>query len=496
MADQRTSRDLAERVEADFHRRANPFQRLMWWMSGVAAIVAGLGVLIGSATTGDRIYQAGELSNPHAMFANKCAACHTKWAPLERLVTFDTKAARSSIDEQKCQACHAGTAHFADYARGADDRFERAAHNAIIDTARPHSGIGCAECHREHQGDVDLVDVANAMCVRCHKDLRADGHLTNWFANEVESLATHPQFRFAALLDAGRDDSNDAGSSPHGVYGRLQKFDAPTAGIRSSGWQDKTALAFNHSKHLRPGGILGPDGQQTTLECAACHEATTDKQYFKPIRFESHCQSCHELTVGSFDGSLQAEVAGTEVPHESADLVRGFLLTFYKNLEMGSGSGLSEAARERVRSRVLGHETSLLAKLSGTRGFRPDQATTCGLCHEVARDAGGTWQITPPQIPDRWLPHSRFNHDPHRIVNCQQCHENVAPDTSGQGGSQLTGDVLLPKVEVCRQCHDRGTDKPAGFVGARTNCVECHTYHQREHEQLEQDRTIEQLLKL
>jgi predicted CXXCH cytochrome family protein len=75
--------------------------------------------------------------------------------------------------------------------------------------------------------------------------------------------------------------------------------------------------------------------------------------------------------------------------------------------------------------------------------------------------------VVPPRIPARWLPHSRFDHGAHRPVACTECH---AAATSTE-----TRDVLLPRVETCRECH-----LPEG--GARSGCVECHRYHDKSQE--------------
>jgi predicted CXXCH cytochrome family protein len=52
-------------------------------------------------------------------------------------------------------------------------------------------------------------------------------------------------------------------------------------------------------------------------------------------------------------------------------------------------------------------------------------------------------------------------------VACTECHAAAA--------STETKDVLLPKVETCRDCHQVR-------VGARSGCVECHRYHDKTQE--------------
>ena len=87
---------------------------------------------------------------------------------------------------------------------------------------------------------------------------------------------------------------------------------------------------------------------------------------------------------------------------------------------------------------------------------------------ELAKDDGGKLPVIPrPEIPARWLRHSIFDHATHRILSCAECHE-------GALRSRQTYDVLLPGVAVCRTCHFPG--------GARARCVDCHLYHDRDHQ--------------
>ena len=64
----------------------------------------------------------------------------------------------------------------------------------------------------------------------------------------------------------------------------------------------------------------------------------------------------------------------------------------------------------------------------------------------------------------RWLPHSRFRHSAHRMLECAKCHDATT--------STATSNVLMPHLEKCAECHNRN-------VGHRHDCVECHAYHGR-----------------
>ena len=115
----------------------------------------------------------------------------------------------------------------------------------------------------------------------------------------------------------------------------------------------------------------------------------------------------------------------------------------------------------------------------------------CGFCHESTKDSEGNWDITKPNIPDRWFKHAEFHHDAHRMLKCVECHSSSgslhetvegAPLQPDIYRSSSTGDILIPKIAVCKACHSASPVAKSGLSGARTDCVECHVYHKREFE--------------
>jgi hypothetical protein len=66
---------------------------------------------------------------------------------------------------------------------------------------------------------------------------------------------------------------------------------------------------------------------------------------------------------------------------------------------------------------------------------------------------------------NRWFPYARFDHASHRLLDCISCHKNAAT-------SSKTADVLMPAIADCRACHNPQ-------VGVRSDCLECHDYHDR-----------------
>jgi predicted CXXCH cytochrome family protein len=94
----------------------------------------------------------------------------------------------------------------------------------------------------------------------------------------------------------------------------------------------------------------------------------------------------------------------------------------------------------------------------------------CAYCHvpkapQAAQPAGELPDYLPTNIRARWMPHARFRHDSHRMLVCTECHNARE--------SSATADVLMPRVGLCAACHN-------ARVGARSDCAECHRYHQRE----------------
>ena len=89
----------------------------------------------------------------------------------------------------------------------------------------------------------------------------------------------------------------------------------------------------------------------------------------------------------------------------------------------------------------------------------------CAKCHVLTDSGTALPAVAPPAMPTRWFPHSVFDHGVHRPLACTECHAKAAV-------SKETGDVLLPGIAVCRECH-------RADGGARANCAECHVYHDR-----------------
>ena len=81
----------------------------------------------------------------------------------------------------------------------------------------------------------------------------------------------------------------------------------------------------------------------------------------------------------------------------------------------------------------------------------------------AGRSEDGLPLYAAPQLRDRWFPHARFDHHAHRMMKCADCHDAER--------STQSSDVLIPTIDKCKKCHNATAGK------ARSDCVECHGYH-------------------
>jgi hypothetical protein len=554
----RSSRELSNRVEIGVQAHPNRFRRATWWL----ALWAGVGTLLWlswQTVLGEHLlYQAGPVSLPHRLIENDCAMCHTTWAPLKRLISFgdvedDIRDGGHSIDSTKCETCHRVAEHHANQTPAHKDISCAACHQEHEGEemlTRP-SNRHCTACH------VDLKTIHG-------QDVRAsetfDRRVTRF-----DSRDGHPDFALHRLAKSDAE-SGEVGDK-HLARKVLEHFLRP--GEQAARWQDRGRVRFNHAAHLKHEydasghlvfGLIGKDRKFTDLSrsCEKCHEPDHERRFMQPISYDRHCQECHPLL---FDND---RFPGQSVPHRSPDIVRGFLTEIYtlralanggrqapggSEREADAGGEAKKNARDELnvpgglrppfaepRRVIPGHrdfqklnkpqatdvrnavaQAEELALQHRHRLFGYEAAGGCRYCHQVELDAVmspadvqtphtlSNWRIVPPNIPERWLVHSDFHHEPHRLLSCTTCHADI-------GQSKSTGDVNLPSIEVCRTCHSSDpsarawlfsssplaegtpprTDRQQSLQkllsranqGARTDCVECHRYHDPAKEKL------------
>lgn len=429
----RQPRSLPEWIEPDYFRRARGLRRLKGWLV-LAALLVPLAVVTTAVVIprGRKVYQAGPVSDAHAQFANQCETCHTQsFATAGHFLGDD---GRSSVIDAACMTCHHDHPHHP--------------------TEETHT-VHCAECHREHRGHPALARVADGQCANCHADLaRAVKPGVEVQYKPVPDFVSHPEF---ALW---RSQAGDPGR-----------------------------LNFNHQAHLaelvmREGEVLVP----RKLGCGDCHQPDAAGLFMQPIRYEKHCARCHQLQAPlagewrdkAIEGAVQA-FRKAALPHpapgQSAETVRGVLR-----------DRLTRLAREHPAIVKAGAPASPEPPIPGRRRAPPvsaevfqwvnehldesesvlfDRKAGCLLCHQERSDPQqrprGLPDLAPPNLPDRWFSHSTFSHKAHQVSKCVDCHKDAET-------SRDAHDVLMPRLDDCRQCHGPGT-------GVRSECVTCHGYH-------------------
>jgi predicted CXXCH cytochrome family protein len=426
MPRERTAKRIAQRIDIGYYRRLHPLRRWRLWLS-LAAVGAALLWVGGLAALGrEDAYSSGPVSRPHSVFGDACAACHIG----------QDGGFRRHVTDEACLACHDAPAH----------------------NPRQVSTPECASCHVEHRDAIRLAHVSDASCTACHGNLQVNaGELL--VAKSVGPFnRRHPEF---AAVKAGTDP------------GRLR---------------------FPHKAHLRD-DLRAPDGSLAKLECGDCHrppnvEAPWRFARQKPagpapaaarvttatkptadyggrsmmaVRYEQNCAACHDL---QFDARF-AESA----PHDKPEVVRAFLTERFREYIRRHPQELAQAPaparllparavaaraaartpEQWVQQRVAEAEALLFQK-------------SCKHCHEV--EFGGASdslaKVADPQVPARWFQRAIFDHQPHRMLDCDSCHN---ASESGQGK-----DLLIPGIANCQSCH-RGTE------AAEDRCFECHQYH-------------------
>jgi hypothetical protein len=440
---------LTQTVELDYFQRPRPFRRVKRSLLAAAFLASSLLVVLSLLPHQRTAYQSAPVSTAHAMFNQDCGICHPgAFRPFERFIRHDSSF--HSVTDETCIKCHAGSHH-----------------HPPLALAR-----GCADCHREHRGRAVLAHVPNGRCTLCHADIKSvkpDSVLEN-----VADLSTHPEF---------------------GLWGQ-------NAGGFANPAHDPGTIHFNHAKHLHLPekdalrGIDAPLARLREQQCAACHQTDVAGRYMLPVRYEQHCQSCHPLLI-----QVGAELTGTKLLQARQAFARKPLLhpaPLADGKERGQGAATVRAlVRDRYLEFVRLHP-EVLAKSAvtadpehgrlfpGTRRSEPanrdqvawaeqqllgaerllfDGADGCRRCHQEAARSKGLPDYAEPAMLLRWLARSRFKHASHRMLNCLECHPQAETSTQSK-------DVLMPKIADCRQCH-----KPQG--GARSDCFECHNFHQR-----------------
>ena len=508
MSDPRRLKSIASRYDLDVTRHRDPWRMLrsrLSYIFALGSIVACLPWLLGD----HRAFQSRCVSDAHRVFEQKCQNCHDRsLVPLWRMVTFDNTI--HSTSDKKCSVCHresnedhlspsiSGNAPLLSKRAEGANEISDGRHETLTRQLQAHfSELGCAGCHQEHRGHLQLADVADAHCSKCHFTAH-DQISPRRFELNFSDFGHHPEF----ALWRNRDQTPTVPSAGH-PNPPLVTWD----GVQPV---DQAAIKFSHHRHLDP-QLPMPGGKTTALSCADCHQSDPSGAYFRPLTFEQDCQRCHKLGFPSTG----------ELPHSKPEIIQGILLDRLAKNRDGKRPAASDELGGPTKAPIPAIKTDpdappslaalkpelekleqqLFAVLHPkTSNARPRVAglleAACTKCHFTERTdgVGEPWKVIPPRMPAQWMSHSRFRHDRHSSVDCLACHTrnghrmDTAPreqfypalkdewkESVSIYASESAQDVLMPRIEICRQCHGHGSAPGSRSVGDR--CVDCHAYH-------------------
>jgi len=331
----------------------------------------------GTAWRPDMMWNSGEISNAHKPIAQQCNRCH--------------EYAFTMVRDEACAACHETIQHHADPKRFAFSELT----------------VQCESCHKEHNGSMAITRLDQKLCADCHGTFREKAPTSQLLA-ATDFKGDHPEFRPTVVVDplAGKFDRISLAATPRP--------------------RENSGLTFPHDKHLRPGGIRGPDGLEP-LDCDSCHQMAPGGWLMVPVTQETHCQRCHEL-------AFEPVARGRRLPHGNTEAAIKMIREFYSDAAL-HGAFPDPTAPDVVR-RIPGgtritkvQEREALAwadeRSKQVLDFVFTSRAVCGTCHIVAQSGTGAdrkYDIVKPQVAERWYPKGLFRHSAHATETCQRCH--------------------------------------------------------------------------
>ncbi|QEL16951.1 cytochrome c3 family protein [Limnoglobus roseus] len=518
------SRERVERYAGRLRRYFldNPLERRKVFYTLLAVCSATILLGIFALTRSDRPYSHGPVAGVHTSFDANCEACHKP----QSIGSVGVSAfnPQSRWLDLECQTCHGGPDHHRD-AKWPTDWPSQEINGKPTDAQ-------CAACHHDHNGkDFSLVRLDDAHCTKCHADL-ANYHKagSSQFVMKVKNFydpaGGHPEFK---KLDAEKQKPHERGlkfSHAHHMTegvgylaagrGKMTKKDLvalnkddPTAASRYFGKDAAADAAVQlrcSSCHQLDAGRMNLDGKSSLVASLAGDPKASilppraEGAYYLPINYEAHCQTCHPLKSPALTSDAGQEFPAFDLPHrkqpkEMKEVLRarysGYLLSEKGKLDLlNKNAGDEETLK--VGQQLEQAVNKSLGKLFASVNPNAKNAIsggTCTECHMTAGNDPNVEKVTvvSPAIPTVWFEHSKFNHISHRSYSCIDCHPNTAPAPQGKAtfdaAKIYTGDdqkINILGVESCRVCHTPNTTRDVhgvGMGGVRSNCTDCHRYH-------------------
>jgi len=406
------------------------------------------------------------------------------WKPAQLRWTTGSVSSGHAYIESECQECHSGFFRSVQNNECVTCHYDIGRHVSVDLAVNELENASCASCHLEHRGrEASLADRGSDFCSDCHDDVSRV--VPESALRRVTDFGTdHPPFELAVVTDS---------------------LEAPIRTLVTPDLVEDSGLEFDHFLHVGD-TVTDLDDVERFLSCGGCHRPEAGGDRMKPVVFEDHCRDCHAL---KFDSKLPTEFA----PHGDAGEIRAYLRKFYWDRSL-SGAVEDESAPARLRRRRPGasrnaEESTMIrnwveAKLADTEKRFYGRSGTCRGCHvvEPGLASDGGLGVKAVQIQTVWAPRIAFSHASHVPFRCAQCHAAAAvsdPDSElprpewslaesipygllsrdeSASISESAGDILIPSIETCRECHAGANASGRGVVPSP--CSMCHPFHASE----------------
>ena len=405
----------------------------------------------------DAAWSTGDLSMKHHDLEENCEACHA--TPFV------------SVQDETCLTCHEELGDHAEMPRLSKGMPPLSQGDAIqwsiAETLGKEGPLGCVGCHTEHEGQVRLEPASEQFCSDCHDKL--DTRLTDVdFGNASDFGKKHPQFR--PLIYTAQFATKPA---------RVSLSDKPV---------EQSGLKFTHDEHMDDqGGVarmaISLAKYGAPLECSDCHADWTedgliqqiaetggkpsDYGDFAPVVMEDSCESCHSLVFDRVGGAFR------NLRHGDVDDLMADLATMDRGPRQPVATGRTRPGQFAQGGRYYSNfGRPMSAYISVNRAL--ERTGVCGECH-IPTTTNGRRDITPVNLPHRFLWRGYFNHSAHDkdadgkvVAECVDCHET--------GKSNKATDLLIPDLESCQECHKGETAVQTPEI-TPSSCAMCHGYH-------------------
>ena len=459
-------------------RSALPSKRLMAWLFSLTILLLCLvlPVQINKNPDGelakftpiqaDLFWNSGTISLMHSNLKHDCASCHVNgW---------------EAVRDTACLECHTDLQDHAAASDMAAAVPDAVGFNGVLNKVSEAFGRPierCTSCHIEHNDRAHVVPSSQSLCTDCHSELDKNFSKTT-LVNVSDFGNSHPQFRPIVITEPGFIESKTK---------RVSLDENPKG---SSG------LKFPHDIHLSKTGAVAKMasnlgikyGFSDGVDCADCHRPEAGGALFDPVSMTNDCAMCHSIVFEDDDGYERTLRHGQpkEVIASMQDFYDAKALGNIRDAEVNTSTRRrpgKAASLRRVNRRELAFKQSeqrTIAKVDAIFS----EGGACYDCHLIDRPqdiSSLDFEVLPISISDAFYPRSPFDHEAHEIkgLSCNSCHAAESSKTSD--------DILLPKIEVCRDCHigeesfRKGGDFDEGVFP--TNCLTCHGFHDGPHRQ-------------